>query len=449
MKINFEAKTLILRLLGVDTPETVHPFKPVELYGKQASDYLKNLVIGKQIKLNFDGDKIDKYGRVLAYVYINDQFVNAEVIKQGYGYAYTRFPFQFLDDFVAYQAEAKAASRGLWANAEVAAEIEKTIQDNLTKPEEEPEEGESLVAVGGELEDAELDKEEEDEETNDENDSETAEISEESNLECSSESLKINSFVPYPKKGGSDEYIKLINTGSEEVCLNGWQLDDVLESGSKPFTIKEGKMAPGEILEFDKETTKLSLNNSNDCASLINPLGELADQICYEKTHEGEVFNRDGGDWTSTKSTSSSTTKKKTTAKSTSSASDTPKHTFNRESSSYRSELTNRSFLGRILGMDADEMMLVVELEDKKIIPVSYAYSLFDIEMLEELLKLDKYLMFDVYQTANFAHLISVYDPDNLKGSASEKSPAIYLLLIVPVATLLTLGWKKFKMRNL
>ena len=86
-----------VRLIGVDTPETVHPSKPVERYGKEASRFTDNLLKGEKVYLVSDpgGDKIDKYGRTLAHVYRapDGLFVNAEIIRQGYGHAYTRFTF--------------------------------------------------------------------------------------------------------------------------------------------------------------------------------------------------------------------------------------------------------------------------------------------------------------------------------------------------------------------
>ena len=455
-KIIFEDKTLTVRLLGVDTPEIIHPFKPVEVYGKQASDYLKNLLNGKEVRLNFEENKIDSYGRVLAYVYLNDQFVNADIIKQGYGYAYTRFQFQFLVDFVAYQAEAKAAGLGLWADPEVAAEIEKTIQDALSQPEGELAENGALLTLDAEGVLVEEDPQLPEESTKtEESELQASGTESQDEADCHSEFIKIDSFLPAPKVG-EEEYIKLINTNSEQLCLTGWQLDDVEEGGSKPFVFKEGQIEAGEVSEFKKTVTKLSLNNSNDCVTLLSPSGEVADQICYEKTHENEVFTHAGGQGVVSKSTSntSSTTKKKTSTKSTkpstSTSKDTPKHAFSRESSAYRLELTNRSFLGRILGMDEDEKMLVVQLEDKKMLPVSYAHSLFNMKMLKELLELNKPLKFEVYQTADFANLISVYDPDNLKGAAPEKSTAHYILLSLPlVGAILTLIWKRLKSKTL
>jgi micrococcal nuclease len=110
------ASGLKLRLIGVDTPETVHPQKPVEAFGKEASEFTRHMVEGKRVRLEYDWQRSDKYGRTLAYVYLEDgTFLNAELIRQGYGHAYTRFPFKHLDDFRALEREARQQKRGLWA----------------------------------------------------------------------------------------------------------------------------------------------------------------------------------------------------------------------------------------------------------------------------------------------------------------------------------------------
>jgi micrococcal nuclease len=104
-----------VRLIGVDTPETVHPSKPVEYFGKEASEFTRKKVEGKRVNLEYDRQSRDKYGRLLAYVYIEDgTFLNAEIIRQGYGFAYTRYPFKYLDDFRQYEREARENDRGLW-----------------------------------------------------------------------------------------------------------------------------------------------------------------------------------------------------------------------------------------------------------------------------------------------------------------------------------------------
>lgn len=107
-----------VRLIGVDTPESVDPRRPVEFFGKEASAFTTRLVEGKRVRLAFDWERTDRYGRTLAYVYLPDgTFVNAEIIRRGYGHAYTRFPFKYLERFRQFEREARAAGRGLWGVA--------------------------------------------------------------------------------------------------------------------------------------------------------------------------------------------------------------------------------------------------------------------------------------------------------------------------------------------
>jgi len=108
-----------VRLIGVDTPETVHPRKPVEYFGKEASAFTKRLCEGKFVRLEYDQNKRDRYRRLLAYVYLEDgTFVNAEIIKQGYGYAYTKYLFKYMEEFKGYEKEARRSEYGLWKKRE-------------------------------------------------------------------------------------------------------------------------------------------------------------------------------------------------------------------------------------------------------------------------------------------------------------------------------------------
>jgi micrococcal nuclease len=105
-----------VRLIGVDTPETVHPNKPVGYFGKEASAFTKRMAEGKRARLEFDVERTDRFGRTLAYVYLEDgTFLNAEIIREGYGHAETRFPFRYLEQFRAHEREAREQRRGLWA----------------------------------------------------------------------------------------------------------------------------------------------------------------------------------------------------------------------------------------------------------------------------------------------------------------------------------------------
>lgn len=110
----------IVRLIGVDTPETVHPSKPIEYFGKEASAFTRRMAEGASVRLEYDQQRIDKYNRTLAYVFLSDgRFLNAEIVKQGFGHAYTVYPFKYMEDFRGYEREARENSRGLWAQGVV------------------------------------------------------------------------------------------------------------------------------------------------------------------------------------------------------------------------------------------------------------------------------------------------------------------------------------------
>jgi len=105
----------VIRYIGIDTPETVHPSKPVECFGKEASNKNKELVEGKRVRLEKDVSETDKYGRLLRYVWAGDIFVNDYLVRQGYAYAYTYPPdVKYSEQFVKAQQEARENNRGLW-----------------------------------------------------------------------------------------------------------------------------------------------------------------------------------------------------------------------------------------------------------------------------------------------------------------------------------------------
>ena len=110
-------KTERIRLIGVDTPETVHPKKLVEHFGKQASNFTKEALLGKRGYIAFDWELRDRYGRLLCYIYTSPGVChNAELIRRGYGFAYTSFSFRFKDEFVKLGQDARNSKLGLWAD---------------------------------------------------------------------------------------------------------------------------------------------------------------------------------------------------------------------------------------------------------------------------------------------------------------------------------------------
>lgn len=106
-----------VRLIGVDTPEKNHPLKPVQFFSREATQFVERLVAGKNVFLEYDWQQRDKYGRLLAYVYLEDgRLLNAEIIKEGFGFAYLKYSFRRLEEFKKYEKQARRKERGLWEN---------------------------------------------------------------------------------------------------------------------------------------------------------------------------------------------------------------------------------------------------------------------------------------------------------------------------------------------
>lgn len=115
-----DGKKQTIRLIGINTPETVDPRKPVECYGKEASSAMKELVGDRFVKVLSDstqGDR-DKYNRLLRYVYRDDGvFVNKYMITEGFAYEYTYdTPYEFQKEFREAQKKAETLEKGLWAD---------------------------------------------------------------------------------------------------------------------------------------------------------------------------------------------------------------------------------------------------------------------------------------------------------------------------------------------
>lgn len=115
-----DGKNRTVRLLGIDTPEVVDPRKPVQCFGREASNRAKELLNGRQVKLESDqtqGD-MDKYKRLLRYVYLQDgTLINELLIKEGYAHEYTyKIPYVRQKAFKDAQRYARENKKGLWAD---------------------------------------------------------------------------------------------------------------------------------------------------------------------------------------------------------------------------------------------------------------------------------------------------------------------------------------------
>ena len=120
-----------VRLIGIDTPESRYntklerdaarsrkDMKAIINMGKEASNFTRHLVEGERVRLEFDVQKRDKYGRLLAYVYLEDgTFVNAKIMEEGYAQVMTIPPnIKYADLFLKLQQDARKNGKGLWKN---------------------------------------------------------------------------------------------------------------------------------------------------------------------------------------------------------------------------------------------------------------------------------------------------------------------------------------------
>ncbi|MEX0931857.1 MAG: thermonuclease family protein [Candidatus Paceibacterota bacterium] len=119
LAVSIEGISTTIRLIGLDTPETVDPRKPVQCFGVEASNKAKELLTGQNVKLEYDTSQgtYDKYDRLLTYVYLPDgRLFNKLMIAEGYGYEYTyAIPYKYQKEFKEAELFAQENKKGLWA----------------------------------------------------------------------------------------------------------------------------------------------------------------------------------------------------------------------------------------------------------------------------------------------------------------------------------------------
>lgn len=206
VKIMLDQTIETVRLIGVDTPETVHPTKPVERFGKAASLFTAKLLAKNEpVLITYDWNTRDKYGRLLGYIWFKVKWQDAEhwilhnlvLILNGFGYAYTSYPFRqdYMDIFGRAEQTARENQVGLWGQneEEVIAALESGTYSPVVK-QKEPQR--------------------------------TA-------------SVKIITISPR----GKNEYVVIKNVGNVPVNLKGWRL---FSAGGQWFTFPSVTLAPGQ-----------------------------------------------------------------------------------------------------------------------------------------------------------------------------------------------------------
>jgi micrococcal nuclease len=113
--VELDGRDVTVRFIGIDTPESVAPGQPVECFGPEAADYTSDRLEGDRVRLEFDVEREDRFGRTLAYVWIGDELFNETLLRQGYALV-TTFPpnVRYVERFVAAQRDARTRGRGLW-----------------------------------------------------------------------------------------------------------------------------------------------------------------------------------------------------------------------------------------------------------------------------------------------------------------------------------------------
>ena len=267
-------KSLGVRMIGIDTPETVHPKKSVQAYGIEASNFMRALLEGKKVELFFDTDLYDYYGRVLAYVQLSDgSLAQEKLLQEGLAFAYTKYPFSKKEEFLTLEQEAKARKKKLWSDTEAQEYAEKQAMKEKKEITVNSSSASGAAAIHG----------------------------------MNSDEILLSEIYPHPRKKSGlnqgslnlfEEWMEIQNTSTDRFDLQGWSLDDEQNGGSKPYVFpKDSFIEPLAFLIVPKSISKLSLNDDKDSIFLIRPDGTSAGALTYEKIAEGVSMSMSGGAW--------------------------------------------------------------------------------------------------------------------------------------------------------
>lgn len=117
IEVHLDGREESVRLVGIDTPETVHPSRPVECFGKAASQFTTDRLASRTVLLEFDVERRDHYGRLLAYVWRDGKLFNHTIVRQGYAQIATYPPnVKYVDRLLSAQRKARTEGAGLWSS---------------------------------------------------------------------------------------------------------------------------------------------------------------------------------------------------------------------------------------------------------------------------------------------------------------------------------------------
>lgn len=355
--------SLRVRLIGIDAPELHHPSLMVQRFAAESAEFLRALMEGQSVSLTFEEETFDRYGRLLAYAdWEGSHSIEAELLRRGLAVAYTRFPFTREAEYRAYEAEAKLAKLGIWSDASVAAMLlgakEETLPLDFLMEQGialsvDPPPG--LVSSGTVIRfspsvsadlflsvdsgayvnfsgstvlssDAVLRAYAEVALADTGSvlhlfRSPVLEVAYVLERESYERGVFVHEVYPSPLKSDesfdsaqdrrsavsdelmlTQEWLELFNPTGHTVPLTGWQLDDLRNGGSKPWTFPAGSViASSAYLVLPQQQTGLKLNNDGDDVWLISPDASVTDHVTYPRMRPGISFSMvatgSGAEW--------------------------------------------------------------------------------------------------------------------------------------------------------
>ena len=118
--VDLDGVDTTIRIIGIDTPEKDGPYTHEECFGQEASAYTEHALDGREVDLEFDVERTDRYDRTLAYVWLDGQLFDEQIVADGFALVATFPPnVRYVDRFLAAQRRARDAGLGLWGSCPV------------------------------------------------------------------------------------------------------------------------------------------------------------------------------------------------------------------------------------------------------------------------------------------------------------------------------------------
>ncbi len=234
-----------VRFIGIDAPETHHT-NPFEIaMGLESKNYLSSLIENKKIELEFDTEKQDSYGRLLAYVYASGVAVQEQILRDGMASVYETYDFTKKQLYLDLQVQAKVGKKGHWGNKDAMVVMSAAGSGEVLQVRE-------TVSMDG---------------------------------------IVISEVYPVPA-AGEDEWIEIFNTSDAPIPLHGLIIDDAPGAGSKPWSYSGSlTIDAGDWVAIPLTGSKVQLNNDGDTVTISAPNGTIIDQIMYPKIKLGMAYS--------------------------------------------------------------------------------------------------------------------------------------------------------------